>query len=156
VWGWGARPRGRRGAQPVVVANLSTSLVVADPVEQAGGRFVLAAVGEANVARAIVAERALIGGEGNGGVILPALHVGRDAPLGAALILQHLAVTGRRLSEVVGASPRYVIMKAKAPRGGDLKAQYRRLDSMFPDAERDVHDGLRLGWPDRWLHVRPS
>jgi phosphomannomutase len=47
-------------------------------------------------------------------------------------------------------------MKAKAPRGGDLKAQYRRLDSMFPGAERDVHDGLRLGWPDRWLHVRPS
>lgn len=144
------------GAQPVVVANLSTSLVVADAVEQAGGRFVRAAVGEANVARAIVAERALIGGEGNGGVILPALHVGRDAPLGAALILQHLAATGERLSAVVAASPRYVIVKAKAPRGGDLDGQYRRLEAAFPDAERDTRDGLRLGWKDRWLHVRPS
>jgi phosphomannomutase len=49
-----------------------------------------------------------------------------------------------------------VILKAKAPRGGDLEAQYRRLASAFPDAERDTSDGLRLGWPDRWLHVRPS
>ncbi len=89
-------------------------------------------------------------------MILPALHVGRDAPLGAALILQHLARTGLRLSEVVAASPRYVIVKAKAPRGGDLAAQYRRLESAFPDAERDLRDGLRLGWADRWLHVRPS
>ncbi len=142
--------------QPVVVANLSTSLVVADAVRQAGGRFVRAPVGEANVARTIVAERAVLGGEGNGGVILPALHVGRDAPLGAALILQHLAASGDRLSAVVAASPRYVIVKAKAPRGGDLAAQYRRLEATFPDAERDLRDGLRLGWPDRWLHVRPS
>lgn len=142
--------------QPVVVANLSTSLVVADAVRESGGRFVRAPVGEANVARAIVAEGAVLGGEGNGGVILPALHVGRDAPLGAALVLRYLATTSRRLSEVVAASPRYVIMKAKAPRGGDLESQYRRLDIAFPDAERDVRDGLRLGWSDRWLHVRPS
>jgi phosphomannomutase len=146
----------RPAPQPVVVANLSTSLVVADAVRESGGRFVRAPVGEANVARAIVAEGAILGGEGNGGVILPALHVGRDAPLGAALILQYLAVTGRRLSAVVSASPRYVILKAKAARGGDLEAQYRRLEAAFPDAERDSSDGLRLGWPDRWLHVRPS
>ena len=142
--------------RPVVVANLSTSLVVADAVTQGGGRFVRAPVGEANVARVIVAEGALLGGEGNGGVILPALHVGRDAPLGAALILQHLALTGATLSAVVAGSPRYVIVKAKAPRGGDLDAQYRRLEAAFPDAERDHRDGLRLGWSDRWLHVRPS
>ena len=123
---------------------------------EAGGRFVRAPVGEANVARVIVEERALLGGEGNGGVILPALHVGRDAPLGAALILQHLALTGQRLSGVVAAAPRYVIVKAKAGRGGDLAALYQRLEAAFPDAERDRRDGLRLGWPDRWLHVRPS
>lgn len=146
----------RTAAPPVVVANLSTSLVVADAVAEAGGRFVRAPVGEANVARVIVEERALLGGEGNGGVILPALHVGRDAPLGAALILQHLALTGQRLSAVVAAAPRYVIVKAKADRGGDLDALYRRLEAAFPDAERDRRDGLRLGWPDRWLHVRPS
>jgi len=145
-----------KSPRPVVVANLSTSLVVSDAVRESGGQFVRAPVGEANVARAIVAEGAVLGGEGNGGVMLPALHVGRDAPLGAALILQYLAVTGQRLGAVVSASPRYVILKAKAPRGGDLEAQYRRLAAAFPDAERDVSDGLRLGWPDRWLHVRPS
>ena len=144
------------GTPPVVVANLSTSLVVADAVREGGGRFVRAPVGEANVARVIVEERALLGGEGNGGVILPALHVGRDAPLGAALILQHLALTGQRLSTVVAAAPRYVIVKAKAGRGGDLDALYGRLEAAFPDAERDRRDGLRLGWADRWLHVRPS
>jgi phosphomannomutase len=144
------------GGEPVVVANLSTSLVVSDATHEVGGRFVRAPVGEANVARAILAEKAVIGGEGNGGVILPALHAGRDAPLGAALILQYLAGTGRRVSEVVAGSPRYVIVKAKAPRGGDLQAQYARLSAAFPDAERDTRDGLRLGWPDRWLHVRPS
>lgn len=141
---------------PVVVANLSTSLVVEDAARQGGARFVRAPVGEANVARTIVSEGAVIGGEGNGGVILPALHVGRDAPLGAALILQHLATSGARLSALVASAPRYVIVKAKAPRGGELERQYRALKAAFPDAATDVRDGLRLAWADRWLHVRPS
>lgn len=139
-----------------VVVNLSTSLVVEDAARSGGARFVRAPVGEANVARAIVAERAVIGGEGNGGVILPALHVGRDAPLGAALILQYLAATGERLGAVVRSAPRYVIVKAKAPRGGDLAAHYAALRALWPDAEADDRDGLRLAWSDRWLHVRPS
>jgi phosphomannomutase len=70
--------------------------------------------------------------------------------------LQQRPLSGDRLSAVGAASPRYVIVKAKAPRGGDLAAQYRRLEAAFPDAERDRRDGLRLGWSDRWLHVRPS
>ena len=145
-----------QGTSPVVVANLSTSLVVEDAARAAGARFVRAPVGEANVARAIVAEGAVIGGEGNGGVILPALHVGRDAPLAAALILQYLAMTGRSLSDLVASQPRYVIVKAKAPRGGDLERLYAALGAMFADAQSDRRDGLRLSWSDRWLHVRPS
>ena len=143
-------------APPTVVANLSTSLVVEDAAREGGARFVRSPVGEANVARCIVSEGAVIGGEGNGGVILPALHVGRDAPLGAALILQHLATTGQPLAALVAASPRYVIIKAKAQRGGDLEALYAALRALFPDAAVDRRDGLRLSWPDRWLHVRPS
>ncbi len=142
--------------QAVVVANLSTSLVVEDAAREGGARFVRSAVGEANVARSIVAEGAVVGGEGNGGVILPALHVGRDAPLGAALILQYLVMTGKSLSALVAASPRYQIVKAKAPRGGDLEAQYASLRTTFADAAIDTRDGLRLAWSDRWLHVRPS
>jgi phosphomannomutase len=105
---------------PVVVVNLSTSLVVEDAARAGGARFLRAAVGEANVARAIRDEGALIGGEGNGGVMYPALHIGRDAPLGVALILHHLARSGAAVSELVAAAPRYVIVKAKGPRGPAL------------------------------------
>ena len=141
---------------PTVVVNLSTSLVVEDAARAAGARFIRAPVGEANVARAIRDERATIGGEGNGGVMFPALHIGRDAPLGVALILHLLAATGVTLSRLVAASPRYTIVKAKGPRGPKLAPLYQRLLQQFPDATADDRDGLRLAWPDRWLHVRPS
>ncbi len=141
---------------PTVVVNLSTSLVVEDAARSRGARFVRAPVGEANVARAIRDEGALIGGEGNGGVMLPALHIGRDAPLGVALILHLLAATGVTLSSLVAAAPRYTIVKAKGPRGPELRPLYDRLRRRFPDASADERDGLRLSWHDRWLHVRPS
>ncbi len=148
--------RGSGGGEPVVVANLSTSLVVEDATRLGGGRFVRAPVGEANVARAIRDEGALIGGEGNGGVILPQLHIGRDAPVGVALILHLLAGSGRSVSELVGGQPTYRIVKAKAPRGNDLAPVYKRLRTRFPDAVVDTRDGLRLAWDGRWVHVRPS
>ncbi|HEX5387733.1 MAG TPA: phosphoglucosamine mutase [Gemmatimonadales bacterium] len=152
-----SRGRANVGAEvPTVVVNLSTSLVVEDAARDMGARFVRAPVGEANVARAIRDERARIGGEGNGGVILPSLHIGRDAPLAVALILQYLAQVGASLSQVVAASPRYTILKAKAPGGQDLRPRYERIRQHFPDAAVDERDGLRLAWRDRWLHVRPS
>jgi phosphomannomutase len=144
------------GTPPTVVVNLSTSLVVEDAARAAGARFIRAAVGEANVARAIRDERAIIGGEGNGGVMYPALHIGRDAPLGVALILHYLARSGRTVSELVDASPRYVIVKAKGARGPALEPLYEGLRRRFPEAASDERDGLRLAWSDRWLHVRPS
>ncbi len=141
---------------PVVVANLSTSLVVEDAARLGGARFVRAAVGEANVARSIRDEGAVIGGEGNGGVILPYLHIGRDAPVGVALILHLLAASGQSVSQLVGSQNRYRIVKAKAPRGNELAPVYGRLRARFSEAEADTRDGLRLAWPDRWVHVRPS
>jgi phosphomannomutase len=130
--------------------------VVEDAARAAGGRLLRAPVGEANVARAIRDEGAAIGGEGNGGVMLPALHIGRDAPLGVALILHLLATNAVTVSELVASSPRYTIVKAKGPRGQELRQWYHRLRERFADAESDERDGLRLAWPDRWLHVRPS
>ena len=144
------------GVVPTVVVNLSTSLVVEDAARAHGARFLRAPVGEANVARAIRDEGAVIGGAGTGGVMLPALHIGRDAPLGVALILHLLAQTGVTLSQLVAASPRYTIVKSKAPRGSDLRVLYSRLRRRFADADADERDGLRLAWSDRWLHVRPS
>ncbi len=141
---------------PTVVVNLSTSLVVEDAARDGGATLLRAPVGEANVARAIRDADAIIGGEGNGGVMLPALHIGRDAPLGLALILHLLATSKVRVSDLVAGSPRYTIVKAKGPRGPELRPLYDRLRLRFSDAEVDERDGLRLSWPDRWLHVRPS
>jgi phosphomannomutase len=73
-----------------------------------------------------------------------------------ALILHYLAKVGGSLSGVVAGSPRYVILKAKGPRGPKLGPLYDRLRRRFPDASVDDRDGLRLAWRDRWLHVRPS
>ena len=154
--GTGDGRRGTRRRRRVVVCNLSTSLVVADAARGCGAEVVRTPVGEAHVARTMVELGAPIGGEGNGGVMYPRAHVGRDAPVGAALVVALLARAGRPLSELVAAAPRYVIVKAKTARGPALEPAYAALRARFPEAEVDLQDGLRLGWPDRWLHVRPS
>ena len=146
--------RHRRGP---VVTNLSTSRIVDDVAAAAGVRVIRAPVGEVNVATRMRTERAAVGGEGNGGVILPELHLGRDAPLGVAIICQLLAEERRPLSAIVGDHPRYVIVKDKLDRpNASLTTVYEALRVAFPDAEADVQDGLRLAWDDRWVHVRPS
>jgi phosphomannomutase len=145
--------RQRRGP---VVANLSTSLVVDDAAREFDIAVERAPVGEANVARAMQAVHAVIGGEGNGGVMLPDLHLGRDAPVGAILTLDLMAQTGLSVSELVAAKPSYSIVKAKTGRSGVLEEVYAALGNRFADATKDCQDGLRLAWDDSWLHVRPS
>jgi phosphomannomutase len=146
--------RHRKG---VVVTNLSTSRIVDDIAREAGSQVIRAPVGEVNVATRMRAEGAPIGGEGNGGVILSELHLGRDAPVGAALILQLLLEEGKPLSKIVASYPRYVIVKDKLARPATpLDTVYEALKRVFPDAEADTQDGLRLSWPDRWVHIRPS
>jgi phosphomannomutase len=140
-----------------VVTNLSTSLLVDDVAREAGVEAVRAPVGEVNVAVRMRELSAVVGGEGNGGVILPEVHLGRDAPLGAALLLQLLLEEDRPLSAVVAGLPKYVIVKDKLDRpNASLESVYGALRSAFPDAAVDTQDGLRLAWPDRWVHVRPS
>ena len=142
-----------------VVTNLSTSRIVDDIAAEAGTRVIRAPVGEVNVATRMRAEGAPIGGEGNGGVILSELHLGRDAPVGAALILQLLLEEGekRPLSKIVASYPRHIIVKDKLDRpNAPLDTVYEALRKAFPDAEADTQDGLRLTWPDRWVHIRPS
>jgi len=144
----------RRG---VVVTNLSTSRIVDDVAAEAGSVVIRAPVGEVNVAVRMRAENAVIGGEGNGGVILPDLHLGRDAPVAAALMLQLLHESGETLSTIVARYPQYAIVKDKLDRpDGNLSSVYESLRSNFDTAEVDEQDGLRLSWPDRWVHIRPS
>ena len=140
-----------------IVTNLSTSRIVDDIAREQNRRVIRAPVGEVNVATRMRAEKAPIGGEGNGGVILTELHLGRDAPLGAAIILQLLLEEGKQLSEIVASYPRYSIVKDKLDRpSAPLDDVYTSLKKAFADAEVDTQDGLRLTWADRWVHVRPS
>jgi phosphomannomutase len=146
--------RHRRGA---VVTNLSTSRIVEDVASEAGVAVIRAPVGEVNVAVRMRDEHAPIGGEGNGGVILSEVHLGRDAPVGAALLLQLLHEDNKPLSQIVAGLPRYAIVKDKLDRpNASLDTVYEALRSAFPGAAADSQDGLRLSWPDRWVHVRPS
>lgn len=148
----------RREPGPVVT-NLSTSRVVEDVARAHDVTLHRAPVGEIHVARRMQAEGAVVGGEGNGGVILPRLHRTRDAPVAVALILQHLLDGGEPLSGLVARWPTYRIVKEKIafPRGA-VEDAYRMLEEDLPAPERDTSDGLRLDWPKRraWLHVRPS
>jgi phosphomannomutase len=142
-----------------VVTNLSTSQVVDDVARGHGGEVVRAPVGEINVARRMQAVGAVVGGEGNGGIILPDLHFTRDAPLGAALILQHLLDEGVGLREAADRWPGYVIVKRKVSFPRDALAEaYQALAEDFSPPEADRTDGLRMAWPEQrvWLHVRPS
>ncbi len=111
------------------------------------------------MARRMQREGAVVGGEGNGGVILAELHHTRDAPLAAALILQHLAERRVTPSEAAARWPSYRIVKEKAafPREA-LTAAYAALEADLCAETRDDEDGLRLAWPTKktWLHVRPS
>jgi len=140
-----------------VVTNLSTSRIVDDVATEQRRTVIRTPVGEVNVATRMRTEKAPVGGEGNGGVILSELHLGRDAPVGAALILQLLHEEGRPLSAIVASYPRYVIVKDKLDRPeAPLDIVYEALRAAFPEADADTQDGLRLSWPDKWVHVRPS
>lgn len=143
----------------IVVTNLSTSQVVDRVAESHGTRVLRTAVGEVNVALGMLAVDSPIGGEGNGGVIHPGIHHTRDAPAGIALLLSHLARTGRTLSETAAALPSYVIVKAKLPLEGlDGDALFARAEDDLGATDIDRTDGLKLLWPERqeWLHLRKS
>ena len=148
--------RHRRGT---VVTNLSTSRVVQDVADAAGVELQRAAVGEINVARRMEQAGAGIGGEGNGGVVLPDVQLTRDAAVAAVLVLQLLLEDGRKLSEIVAGHVGYTIVKDKLPRdSGSLEAAYSVLEEQLGAPAADRQDGLRLDWPDerRWVHLRAS
>jgi phosphomannomutase len=142
-----------------VVTNLSTSRLLRDVADRAGVELQLAPVGEINVARRMEQIGAVIGGEGNGGVILPDVQLTRDAAVAVALVLQLLLEENRPLSAIVASHTAYVIVKDKLPRdAGSLDAAYEVLEQRLAAHAADRQDGLRLDWPDerRWVHLRPS
>jgi phosphomannomutase len=140
-----------------VVINMSTSRVVEDIARQAGCPCHRSAVGEANVAETMREVGAVIGGEGNGGVIDPRVGYVRDPFIGMGLILSLMAQTGQTLSRLAAALPGYAIVKDKVAVDRDrLPALLAALEQRWSDARSNRVDGLRLDWADRWVHVRPS
>lgn len=142
-----------------VVTNLSTSQVVEDVARAYDSPIFRTPVGEINVARGMQEHEAVIGGEGNGGVILPDVHLTRDAPIAAALILQYLIDCETTLSRAVTDWPVYEIVKRKVTFDrAKLADAYKALGRALHADESDTSDGLRLSWPEekKWLHVRPS
>lgn len=146
-----------RHARGPVVINMSTSRVNEDIAAKHGCVCHRAAVGEANVADRMLEVGAILGGEGNGGVLDPRLGLVRDPFIGMGLVLNLMAETGRKLSELVAELPVYHIVKDKytVPRE-HLPKLYESLTQRWPEAAVNRLDGLRLDWKDRWLHVRPS
>ncbi len=151
-----ARFRLGRERGPVVL-NMSTSRVTEDVAARLGCPCHRSAVGEANVADKMLEVGAVFGGEGNGGVIDPRVGLVRDPFIGMGLVLNLLAETGRKLSELVAELPTYHIIKDKytVPRER-LPQLFEALTGRWPEAAVNRLDGLRLDWADRWLHVRPS
>jgi phosphomannomutase len=138
--------------------NLSTTRAVDDIAEQYGARVIRTAVGEINVAKKMKEVGAIVGGEGSGGVILPASHIGRDAPVGIGLVLQYLTEFGSSLSKLKASLPDYSITKSRVALGTmDPDAVLRRIGERFSSSGGiTTIDGLKIDFADSWVHLRKS
>jgi phosphomannomutase len=151
-----------------VVINLSTSRVTEELARSLGCPVFRTPVGEIHVVERMRSENAVLGGEGNGGVIDPRVGYVRDSFVAMALVLDLLAASGEPLSRLVASLPHYTMIKDQYPLapctsgasrqgpGAGVSALWDRITSAYPAAQTDRSDGLRLEWPDRWVHVRAS
>ena len=140
------------------VSNLSSSRALRDVTRSLGGEYNAAAVGEVNVVEKMKATNAIIGGEGNGGVIYPESHYGRDALVGIALFLTHLAKSGKTVSELKASYPQYAIAKQKVELTPniDVDALLVAVKNKYSEYDITDIDGVKIDFPDRWVHLRKS
>lgn len=140
------------------VSNMSSTMALKDITGKYGCSYFSSPVGEVNVVREMKVRNAVIGGEGNGGVIYPVLHYGRDALVGIALFLTHLARSGMKCSQLRKRYPDYFISKKKVTvdNGIDFSKIAEDLKKEFPDRETDERDGVKILFPYGWVQVRKS
>ena len=140
------------------VSNLSSSRALRVITEKYGQKTFQSAVGEVNVTALMKKENAIIGGEGNGGVIYPALHYGRDALVGVALFLSYLAKSGKKVSEIRQNYPHFFISKNKVELTAetDLMSIFNKVKANFSHGEFNEVDGLKVDLPEGWFHLRKS
>jgi phosphomannomutase len=140
------------------VSNLSSTKALKDITEKSGCSYYSSAVGEVNVVEEMKARGAVIGGEGNGGIIYPELHYGRDALVGIALFLTSLAKSGLKCSDLRRSFPDYVIAKKKITLGEKTKFELliEELKEKFSGNNIDERDGMKIDYPDGWVQIRKS
>lgn len=140
------------------VSNLSSTRALRDVSNRYGVSYNASAVGEVNVVEKMKATNAVIGGEGNGGVIYPELHYGRDALVGIALFLTFMAKTGKKCSEIRSQYPAYTISKNKIELQPNMNVPeiMQKMAAKYADYEVNTIDGVRIDFPDGWVHLRPS
>ncbi len=140
------------------VSNLSSTRALRDVTERAGGVYNAAAVGEVNVVNKMKETNAIIGGEGNGGVIYPESHYGRDALVGIALFLTHLAKSGKPISALRATYPAYFISKNKITLTPemDIDALLIEVEKKYEKQPHSTIDGLKIEFDDQWIHLRRS
>ena len=140
------------------VSNLSSTRALRDVTERHGGKYSAAAVGEVNVTTKMKEVGAVIGGEGNGGVIYPECHYGRDALVGIALFLSNLAHKGKKVSELREEYPNYFIAKNRIDLTPttDIDAILNKVKEMFKDEQVNDIDGVKIDFADKWVHLRKS
>ena len=140
------------------VSNLSSTRALRDVTEKHGGKYQAAAVGEVNVTTKMKEVGAIIGGEGNGGVIYPESHYGRDALVGIALFLSSLAQKGMKVSELRATFPNYFIAKNRIDLtpSTDIDAILNKVKEIFADQQVNDIDGVKIDFPDKWVHLRKS
>ena len=144
----------------VTVSNLSSSRALRDVTEAHGGKYYASAVGEVNVTTLMREKGALIGGEGNGGVIYPAIHAGRDAMVGVALFLSNLAHKKMKVSELKRTYPEYHIAKNRIELSDKslIDKILNRLQEIYADQDVNTLDGVKISFEERreWVHLRKS
>ena len=140
------------------VSNLSSTRALRDVTEKAGGKYNAAAVGEVNVVNQMKATNAIIGGEGNGGVIYPELHYGRDALVGIALFLTHLAKFGQSISKLRSTYPAYHISKNKITLTPEMDIDHLliKVQEKYKNEKTSTIDGLKIDFANEWVHLRRS
>lgn len=140
------------------VSNLSSTRALRDVTERHGGKYAAAAVGEVNVTTKMKEVGAVIGGEGNGGVIYPECHYGRDALVGIALFLSSLAQKGCKVSELRATLPDYYIAKNRIDLtpATDIDAILAKVKQMYAGQQVNDIDGVKIDFPDKWVHLRKS
>lgn len=140
------------------VSNLSSTRALRDVTAKHGGKYHAAAVGEVNVVEKMKAVNAIIGGEGNGGVIYPAMHYGRDALTGIALFLTKLAKSGKKVSEIRASYPQYYMSKQKVELTPttDIDAILENVKEKFKNEQITDIDGVKIDFADKWVHLRKS